>query len=127
VSYVDPPAIRWIPEGEHVGFYVYVPCWGKWRRFGLNGAGEPLGLKPVDALPEGSEALYCFTDVGHVLDAYRETIVEDDEAITESGGITDEGHERAKTSVLAELIGSEEYAVICADERYAQKRRQHHD
>lgn len=117
-----PPAIRWVPEGAHVGFYVYVPAWGKWRRFGLNGAGEPLGLEPVSALPEGSEALYDSATVGHALDAYRlalEDIQENTElAITELGGISDMGHDEAKAAVLAEMRDSDDYAVAAADMGY---------
>lgn len=115
----DPPAIRWVRDGEHAGFYVYIPVWRKWRRFGLNGAGEPLGLEPVTALPEGSEALYDGATVGHALDAYRLTLEDIQEntehAITELGGISDMGHDEAKATVLAELRDSDDYAVCAVD------------
>lgn len=116
-----PPAIRWIPEGEHAGFYVYVPTWRKWRRFGLNGAGEPLGLEPVEELPEGAQPLLDCATVGYMFDAYRETVVAIDDAITELGGITDEGHAEAKLCVWAEFEGADEYPVICADEAHERR------
>ena len=120
---VDPPAIRWVPEGEHAGFYVYVPAWRKWRRFGLNGVGEPISIEPVAELPEGSEALYCYADVSALLDQYRGEITDDETAVTELGGITDDGHQRVKASVLTDLVDAEEYAVIRADERHEAARR----
>lgn len=109
----DPPAIRWVRDGEHAGFYVYVPTWRKWRRFGLNGAGMPLNLEPVADLPAGSEALHDCHSVGAAIDGYRDTLHD----LTELR-VPNELHTRLREAVMMELADVDDYPVVCAEMRY---------
>jgi len=113
----DPPAIYWIPEGPHAGFYIYAPgLGGRWRRTLSDHRGVHDWL--VDALPEGAQALYDYDTVSMLIDQYRDTLLQTQEAIREDGDQRD-AHTEARDEVLTELLESNEYAIIRADERVA--------
>ena len=111
---VDPPAIRWISEGEHAGFYIFAPALaGKWCTV------DPVygGTDIVREVPPGSEGLYCRADVGHAIDQYRDSRSAFAEHIREDGDDYDP-HALAKTEVLTDLADAEEYAVVRAGELF---------
>lgn len=113
---IDPPAVRWVPKGEHAGIYIYAPgLGGAWKRI----VSDSTGVRDwtVESVPSGSQALYDYDTVATLLDDYRDTLLQHQEAIREDGDRSD-AHESAKAEVLAELRDSEEYCVACADRRY---------
>ena len=116
----DPPAVRWVPEGEHAGFYIYAPALNGWKRIFVTEVGV-FDWTVVDP-PEGSEGLYCYADVSDLIDQYRDTLLAHQEAIREDGDRRD-AHDGAKAEVLTELVDAEDYAVTRADERYEMARR----
>ena len=114
---MEVPAIRWCPDGEHAGYYVYLPFWQKWRRFGVDGAGEPLALEPVEELPPDTELLYCWADVRLALAAYSYRIGE----VTEAK-VTDEVHETVVAEIYGEALDGQDWPETAADIKYEQQR-----
>jgi hypothetical protein len=110
---MDVPAIRWKPTNPDGGFFVYVPAFGKWRNFGLNGAGYPIAIQPVDDLPEGTEPLFCWADMRLVLAEYAEHI---DQALPDVD--IDALHEPAVDAVWAVLCDMEDWPISAADIRH---------
>lgn len=113
----DPPAIYWMPDGPQAGFYIYAPgLGGRWRRT----LSDHHGVHDwtVDELPVGARALYDYDTVAEAIDQYRDTLLQTQEAIREDGDRHDP-HEQARAEVLTELVDSEGYAIMRADERAA--------
>lgn len=101
-----PPAVRWIPDGEHAGVYLYAPILGvgKWRRTVVTRHG--VRDETVDQLPVGTQQLIPEADLGHILDAYRselQVVVDDAE------------HQAARDAVLIEVADAGDYSTDAAE------------
>ena len=84
-----PPAVRWVPDGEHAGVYTWMPARQRWLRATLSGRFHLL----VDDLPPGAQPLVPWGSVEHVIDFYWSL----------RPILADIGHEAAKAQALAEL------------------------
>ena len=45
------PTVRWKPDGDQAGVYVYVPRYGSWRRVDLPYGGTGLAELPDGTIP----------------------------------------------------------------------------
>jgi hypothetical protein len=68
----SPPAIRWIPAGEHAGIYTWIPTLRNWRHTTL----VPGGIedRTVENIPPGATPLIALSDVSEALDLYRDQL-----------------------------------------------------
>lgn len=112
---VDPPAIRWVSDGEGAGFYVWVSSIQRWQWTGVDGGG--IFNLIVKALPEGrSEQLFCWADVRTMLNEYRDI---------RAAGLTDISNQR-HSEVLDEIwllmLDASDWPMIAADSRYERER-----
>jgi hypothetical protein len=67
-----PPAVYWVPDGDDAGLYIWTPHTQRWVWIEADASGCSTSLAAV--LPQGAVAMVTVTDVGHVLDFYRDQL-----------------------------------------------------
>ena len=115
---IDPPAVRWLPAGSDQGIYLYAPnLGGKWRRTAITQHG--VRDETVDALPLGTEQLFCWADVCSVLHEYRD--IRRDEGLADISG---QRHAEILDEIWCLLLDAGDWPQICADTRWEREREQ---
>jgi hypothetical protein len=112
---VDPPAVRWVPDGEHAGIYLYIPMLGGiWRRTAITRNG--VRDQNADSLPPDSEQLFCWADVRMILNEYRD--------IRAAGltDISDERHNEILDKIFLLALDASDWPMVAADTRYERDR-----
>lgn len=100
-----PPTVYWVPDGDDAGLYIWAPRTQRWMWIQVDVANIGHACSAAAELPPGADAMATLTDVGHVLDFYR------DQLPTAVRPGHDE-HTAAKGDALAELAEAVDLPLV---------------
>lgn len=90
-----PPAVRWVPEGEHAGIYLWFSRIQRWMRIDMSDTGCATSV--AKEIPDAAIPMVTLDDVGEAIDLYRDALADTDARIPR------DLHEVSRATALTEL------------------------